>query len=138
LTGEAVDGGRWLREQHDFFSLPLLARPNSIIPIGANDHIPDYDFADGVTLHVFELEEGAAITGRVPTQDGSTALEVSVSRERQQVSMSVTGASKPWRVLLRSIYPVTVLEGGTASPDPLGSLITPHAGSNRLLIDCGD
>lgn len=136
LTGEAMDGGRWLREQHDFFSLPLLARPNSLIPVGANNHRPDYDFADGVTLHVFELEDGATIAGRVPAQDDSTALEVIVSREVHQLSVSVQGASKPWRVLLRSIYQVIVLEGGAVSPDPLGSLITPHAGSSRLLVDC--
>ena len=35
------------------------ARPNSVIAVGANDQQPDYDFADGVTLHVFELQEGA-------------------------------------------------------------------------------
>ena len=59
LSGQVVEGGRWVREQHGFLSLPLLVRPNSIIPVGANDERPDYDFADGVTFHVFELQDGA-------------------------------------------------------------------------------
>ena len=53
LTGEVIEGGRWLREQHDFLSLPLLARPNSIIAVGNNDQKPDYEYAQGVTLHLF-------------------------------------------------------------------------------------
>jgi len=32
-----------------------LARPNSIIAVGADDRRPDHDFADGITFHVFEL-----------------------------------------------------------------------------------
>ena len=55
LTGEVVEGGRWLRETHDFTSLPLMARPGTIIPVGANDQRPDYDYADGVTFHVLSL-----------------------------------------------------------------------------------
>ena len=31
LTGQVVEGGRWVRERHGYLSLPLLARPNSII-----------------------------------------------------------------------------------------------------------
>ena len=62
LTGQVVEGGRWLRERHDTLSLPLLARPNSIIAVGATDDRPDYDFADGVTFHVFEIQDGATLT----------------------------------------------------------------------------
>ena len=57
LTGRTVEGGRWVRERHDTLSLPLLARPNSIIAVGAIDDRPDYDFVDGVTFHVFEIQE---------------------------------------------------------------------------------
>jgi alpha-D-xyloside xylohydrolase len=138
FTGKVMEGGRWLHTQHDFFSLPLLARPNSIIPVGVNDSRPDYDFADGVTLHVFELDDGAVVASRIPAQDGSTALEVIVKWEKRQVSVVVQGATRPWRVLLRGIYQVSVSEGGTADSDPLGTILIPHAGSNRLLADCVD
>src|SRR5690606_3248753 len=40
LNGEEIEGGRWHYEQHDYFSLPLLVRPNSILAIGANDQHP--------------------------------------------------------------------------------------------------
>ena len=46
LTGETVAGGGWRRGQYDFHSLPLFVREGAVIPMGAVDTRPDYDFAD--------------------------------------------------------------------------------------------
>ena len=40
LTGQVIEGGRWLRETHDYLSLPLLVRPNSVVPVGATSSNP--------------------------------------------------------------------------------------------------
>src|SRR5690348_6134601 len=40
LTGQVLDGGRWLREQHGYLSLPLLVRPNTVLAVGANEQQP--------------------------------------------------------------------------------------------------
>ena len=48
-------------------SVPLLVRPGPVIPVGAVDDRPDYDYADGVTLHAYGLERGAQVT--VPVGD---------------------------------------------------------------------
>ncbi|QKJ18479.1 alpha-xylosidase [Microbacterium hominis] len=53
FTGEEVEGGRWVRETHGFASLPLYARPGAVIPWGARDDRPDYDYLDGLQLRVF-------------------------------------------------------------------------------------
>ena len=53
LSGETREGGRWYTEKYDYFSLPLFAREGSIIPIGADNTKPDYDFEDGVTFRIF-------------------------------------------------------------------------------------
>ena len=50
LDGKAIQGPRWVRETHSVMSLPLLARPNSIIPFGSRDDTPDYEYADSVRL----------------------------------------------------------------------------------------
>ena len=44
------------RRPHGFDSLPLLVRPGAVLPIGARDDRPDYDYADGVTLHLFGID----------------------------------------------------------------------------------
>jgi alpha-D-xyloside xylohydrolase len=69
LTGATVEGGRWLRERHDFDSLPLYVRPGSVIPWGARVDRPDYDYLDGLVMRVFAGGEGEA-TVDVTTPDG--------------------------------------------------------------------
>ena len=62
LTGEQVTGPRWVTERHGFRSVPLLARPGAVIPVGAVDDRPDYDYAEGVTLRLYEIPDGARVT----------------------------------------------------------------------------
>ncbi|WP_189259549.1 hypothetical protein [Lentzea flava] len=40
-------------------------RPNTMMPLGAVDDRPDYDYADGVTLLIHQLDDGASITTEV-------------------------------------------------------------------------
>jgi alpha-D-xyloside xylohydrolase len=133
LTGQVIEGGRWQRETHGYLSLPLLARPNSIIPVGANEQQPDYDYADGVTFHVFELADGASVNVRVPDITGAPALIAEASRAGDTVRFRVNDATKPCRVLLRGCTTVAV-DGGSAESDPLGALLTPDAGRSELVI----
>ena len=125
FTGEVVAGGRWVREKHGYQSVPLMIRPNAIIPIGANEQRPDYDYADGVTFHVFELQDGATTSARVPTMNGREATTCQVSRSGQLVHIQVKSARKPWSVLLRGVSSVQSVEGGAARADALGTLLVP-------------
>jgi alpha-D-xyloside xylohydrolase len=62
MTGQRVTGPRWVTERHGFSTVPLLARPGAVIPVGAVDDRPDYDYADGVTLRLYEIPDGARVT----------------------------------------------------------------------------
>ena len=66
LTGERVTGPGWVTETHGFLSLPLLVRPGAVIPVGAVDDRPEYDYADGVTLRLYEIPDGARVTTVIP------------------------------------------------------------------------
>jgi alpha-D-xyloside xylohydrolase len=133
LSGTEIEGGRWLREQHGYLSLPLLARPGSIIPLGAVDDRPDYDYANRVTFHVFQLQEGTA-TARVPTMTGDTALSLEAGRQGDEIQLQAIGDTRAWSVLLRGIDTVASVQGGSAQLDPLGTRLTPGAGSNSITV----
>ncbi|WP_275934959.1 TIM-barrel domain-containing protein, partial [Microbacterium testaceum] len=60
LTGERVVGGGWRREAHGFDSLPLYVRPGAVLPWGAREDRPDYDYLDGLSLRVFPGGSGVA------------------------------------------------------------------------------
>src|SRR4029079_4045396 len=118
LTGEVIEGGRWLREQHGYLSLPILGRPNTLLPIGANEQQPDYDYTDGVTLHIFEFQDGATAIAHVPTPDGTAGATFEAHREGPLVYVQARGgiltkgrAAKRWRVLLRGVSAIQSASG---------------------------
>ena len=59
-TGECMQGR--LRRIRGLNEMPVLARENSIIPIGVNDRTTTADDADRVTLHWFQPQGEAACT----------------------------------------------------------------------------
>lgn len=97
LSGEKKQGGRWHRETHDFMSMPLYAAPNSVIAWGAEMEKPDYDYARGTVLRVFELDDGASAAFTVVAADGSVAARGRVAREGGHYVACVTeGALYDW------------------------------------------
>jgi alpha-D-xyloside xylohydrolase len=137
LTGEVVRGGRWVREQHGFLSVPLLARPNSVVAVGAVDDRPDYDYVNNITFHIFEPEDGSGATGVVPALNGAAAMHVEVRRMGKLIQVRVSDGRQPWRALLRGVAAVHQSAGCTASADALGTLLTPEAGAQEISVRLG-
>jgi alpha-D-xyloside xylohydrolase len=106
LTGETVTGPRWVREEHGFASVPLLVRPGAVLPVGAVDDRPDYDYADGITLRVYGLADGATVTTTVPTVGGDVAATFTTTRRGDTVSVTADNAPERWRVQLAGADPV--------------------------------
>lgn len=52
LTGETVEGGRWLRQRHGFDSLPLYAREGAIFPVQAAETEQPPHIAPEITVEV--------------------------------------------------------------------------------------
>jgi alpha-D-xyloside xylohydrolase len=90
LDGSTVSGPRWHRQQHGFDSLPLLVRPGTVLPVGSRTDRPDYDHADGVTLRVFGLADGAE---QVVTVAGAAGdVQFRVTRRGSTVVAEASGA----------------------------------------------
>lgn len=134
LTGETAVGGSWRRETYDFFNLPLWVRPNSVIPVGANETRPDYDFADGVVFHVFNLDAETAVSTPIPTLKGETAMTLHIKRQGEIVTIEADGATKSWAVLLRGETAVTSINGGVAETAAQGLLLRPTEVTNQLAV----
>ena len=98
LSGEKAEGDTWRRETHDFLSLPLMARPNSVIPMGACEERPDYDYTDGLELHVYQPEDGE-ITVTVPDLKGHVAATYVVSTVDGKTTVQ-TDCEKPYKLVV--------------------------------------
>ena len=92
-----------MREKYDYFSLPLMARENSIIAVGNNNQLPDYDYSQNLTLHIFELSEQKPAYAEIVNQDGKTMLNVSAVKTGNQVAFTFDGKTQGLSVILRNV-----------------------------------
>ena len=83
FTGEEVSGGRWYSRPCGYCEIPLYARPNSIVALGAVDDDPEYDYADRVTLRVYGLNDRAAAD--VYTMDQKKACGITAERVGDEI-----------------------------------------------------
>lgn len=133
FTGQISEGGHWQRETHDFMSLPLWVRPNTILAIGANDLRPDYDFTADVSLHIFELADGASLTQTVPDVRGETALTLSAARQGNEITLRAVGGQR-WSAVLRGIPAVASVSAGESRLEETGVRILPHSGAESVTV----
>jgi alpha-D-xyloside xylohydrolase len=134
LTGEQREGGRWHRTQHDFLSMPLYVRPNTVLALGSRDDRPDYEFAQDVTFSVYALEDGATAKAEVPTMAGTPAVSVEVTRSGSSVRARVTGAKASWKLLLVGISGAKSAKGGVVSNDARGTLVSAESSSAQIEV----
>lgn len=127
LTGETLEGGRWVEEQHGYMTLPLLVRPNTLLAIGADDQRPDYDYAREVTLHLFALEDGGTADAEVFNLRGESELRVTAARRGDRIAVTATGAGKPWSLVLRGVDRIGGADGAAAAQTAEGVVLTPDA-----------
>ena len=90
LTGETAEGGCWRKEKHDYLSIPLWARENSIIPTGIRAERADYDFEDNLELKVYGLKDYAKT---VVYQDNRELLRLEISKDGTDISVHADGAA---------------------------------------------
>ncbi|PZF84820.1 alpha-xylosidase [Jiangella anatolica] len=113
LDGTQVTGPGWVTQRHGFDSVPVLVRPDTVLPFGAVDDRPDYDYADGITLRLYELTDGHDSTLVVPLADGDARVTYRVRREGSRVDVSTGRDDVPWRVEVPGTRVVVHAEPGT-------------------------
>jgi alpha-D-xyloside xylohydrolase len=101
LTDEVADGGSWRRDQVDYLSIPLWVPENSVIPVGARDDRPDYDYEQDVTLHIFNFKDGAKVDVTIPDTFGGVRAVFHCERQGNQLKIAREGVPGKWNVLIR-------------------------------------
>lgn len=99
LDGRKVQGGHWQKETHDFLSLPLMVRPGTVLPMGKQDDRPDYDYTDGLELHVYQLAEGQTVNVKIPDLKGQLAATYTVTMKNGKAEVA-TDSKKPYTVVV--------------------------------------
>ena len=134
LTGEKIEGGKWRKEKHGYFSLPLLARPNTIIPMGSVDTKPDYDYADNVVFNIYHIDNGKTVKSQVRNIEGKAEVEIEVRRYGDVIYVTkIKDTKKPWSLYFDSLK-IEALSGASVEVDRKGSRVNVYADTTVLKV----
>lgn len=115
LDNKRYEGQKWWEESYDYFHLPLMVRPNSLIIEGSVEQTAAYDYTKNLTVHAFEITE--AVFAEVCDQQGVPAGKISIEPEDRGYRVCMEGVEKV-QVLFRN------RSFANAQRHPFGSLIT--------------
>lgn len=132
LSGEKRTGGRWLKENYDFFSLPLFVRENTILPMGGSDQTPDYDYGKNLTLRVYELNDKAETL--VCDAKGNDMLRVTAKNENGVLTFTFDGRAENLSILLCGVSGVKEVTGADAEPTDGGVLLHVHDALENVTV----
>ena len=133
LNGEIVEGPGWREERHPYSSLPLLVRPNSVIPAGASEARADYDFPADVTLRAYRIEDGALLKVAIPALDGKPGSAFTLSRDGAQIEVVPGSVASKWRLLLVGETGVSAT-GGRLESTAEGCLVVPESAQATVVV----
>lgn len=129
FSGEEIDGGAWYTDTFTYLEIPLFVRPGSMIPVGANDTDPEYNFANEVSIKIYQLEIGKKVSTNIHRRDGSIEATFRAERFNDKIEIQ-TDTDKPYTVeLINQRVKKTV--GGTYTIDGHNSVIT--QGKNKII-----
>lgn len=83
LTGETREGGVWVEEHHDYLSIPLWVRKNSIIPVCNQMERNDDAYDKNLQLKIYELKEEASTC---VAQNGSQVLSIEIKKDGEAIT----------------------------------------------------
>ena len=130
LSGETKIGGTWVKQYHDYMSIPLLVRENTILPIGACEDKPDYDYANHVTLKVYALKDKAEAIIR--DEKGQKTLTIQGINVDHQLIFHVE-TDRPYTILLINTK-VQNVAGAVAKDQDNDTYLTPETGSKKIVV----
>lgn len=119
-----VSTGEWVDETHDFFSLPVLVRENSVFVTGPEGvSVPDYDYSEEFVVNIFKAAGSHKVKIPDYKKPGAFAGEVTVNAEASVVNVSVSSKSK-WLVRVLGTQSVK----STFTVDTLGNAVVAASG----------
>ncbi len=130
LTGETVEGGVWRKEHHDYMSIPLWARENTILPVNNGlKHAAD-SFEEGLELKVIGLKDHAETT---VYEDQKEILKASVTKNDGKIGVKAEGKHA---FTLRFVNcTINSVQGAELAHDGADSIVTVTDPSGEVICE---
>ena len=102
ITGKVLEGGKWYRHTCTYFEIPALAKPNSIIAYGKFERDFEYDYLNGTTFTIYELEDGKSAVCPVYDKEANKVFELTAKRTGNRIECDYTDTSATFRIKIAS------------------------------------
>lgn len=97
FTGRQQEGGDWYTRTYAYTEIPLMVRPNTVLPLGNSEEGPEYDYADQVTFRVYDVQDEAA--AEIYDMDQNKVASIVVKRIEDKLVIDCD-SKKPFTVEL--------------------------------------
>ncbi|MFA5676388.1 MAG: alpha-xylosidase [Christensenellales bacterium] len=121
FTGELVYGDGWRTETHDFFSLPLYIRQNSIIPLGRTNTAAVYAYDRQLDIVVYALCDGAFASREIVDVNGAVSFIVNAERKQDEIEIRLSMPPDGLKIIFAGNKLIKAVSGAKAIDDNRGA-----------------
>jgi len=100
FTGEMQKGETFVSETHDYFSLGLWVRPNSLVAMGKGDAVV-YEYASDMIVHVYDVFDAETV---VYNPDSKTGLKINIKKDGNIIKLEADAGHKGFKLLFKNKY----------------------------------
>ena len=98
ITGKVLEGGKWYTHKCNYFEMPALARPNSIIAWGDFKRDFEYNYLDNTTFKIYELDDGATAVCPIYDTEANKVFELKATRKGSNIECEYTETAASFRI----------------------------------------
>lgn len=98
ISGKVYEGGKFYKEKYDYFGMPCLAKPNSIIAYGNFERGFEYDYLENAEFVIYQPEDGKTISTEIFNTDAEKIFELCAVRHGDVVEVTFPKTEKPFSV----------------------------------------
>ncbi len=110
LCGAEREGGRWYRETYDYFSLPVFVRENTLLAMGGNGKMPDYDYTQGLELHLYALADGGEAACEITDLNGQVVMKAKATRQGSRISFVTDCPEKEPTLVIHGMEEISLVD----------------------------
>ncbi len=98
VSGNTLEGGKYHSVKCSFMEMPVLAKPNSIIPMGDFENQFEYDYVQNADFMICNLEDGKTASASVYDTEAKLVVTVTAARSGNTITVTATECVKSFTV----------------------------------------
>ncbi|MBQ7953329.1 MAG: alpha-xylosidase, partial [Clostridia bacterium] len=108
ISGKQYEGGKFYNEKFDYFSLPCLAKPNSIVAYGNFEKNFEYDYLTNTEFVIYELEEGKTAECNIYNTEAEKIFTLTATNNGGKIEVSYTNTTSSFKIKVFGKDAITV------------------------------